>query len=203
MKFFLNKKGFTLIELLVVVAIIGLLSSVVLASLNSSRAKTRDAKRLSELRQIVNALELYAIDNGGIYPSTGNMNNVYIDLGCPQTITALPDLKTADWVPGLAPTYIPALPQDPKPISSGAGGGCYMYSSNGNKYLLSAYGTVEASSNGGKMDSNFGYRELSLMNAPSCYYSTSYPSIDNVKRKSFTYTNLTTNDFTICPKIGP
>jgi len=35
----MKKKGFTLIELLVVVAIISLLSSVVLASLSSARAK--------------------------------------------------------------------------------------------------------------------------------------------------------------------
>lgn len=52
-------KGFTLIELLVVIAIIGLLSSVVLASMNSARAKARDAVRISSLKTIQNALELY------------------------------------------------------------------------------------------------------------------------------------------------
>ncbi|MEK9161552.1 MAG: prepilin-type N-terminal cleavage/methylation domain-containing protein [Patescibacteria group bacterium] len=57
------KRGFTLIELLVVIAIIGILSSVVLASLNSARAKSRDAKRLSDIKSLQLALELYFDQN--------------------------------------------------------------------------------------------------------------------------------------------
>ncbi len=64
-----TQQGFTLIELLVVIAIIGLLASVVLLSLNSARAKSRDAKRMSDVRQIASALELYYNDNNS-YPTT-------------------------------------------------------------------------------------------------------------------------------------
>ena len=53
------KKGFTLIELLVVVAIIGLLASIVLVSVNSARAKARDVKRMSDLHNVQLALEMY------------------------------------------------------------------------------------------------------------------------------------------------
>lgn len=63
----LKQAGFTLIELLVVIAIIGILSAVVLVSLNSARQKSRDARRLSDVRQIMTALEIYYNDNGG-YP---------------------------------------------------------------------------------------------------------------------------------------
>lgn len=55
----LNSKGFTLIELMVVIAIIGVLSSVVLSSLNNAKVKARDTKRITEIKQMINALEIY------------------------------------------------------------------------------------------------------------------------------------------------
>ncbi len=64
-----SMRGFTLIELLVVIAIIGILSSVVLASLNDARQKSRDAKRIADIRQVQLALELY-FDSNGSYPPT-------------------------------------------------------------------------------------------------------------------------------------
>ena len=63
----MNKsKGFTLIELLVVIAIIGILSSVVLASLNSARTKSREAAAKSEISSMRAEAELY-FSNKGTY----------------------------------------------------------------------------------------------------------------------------------------
>lgn len=53
-----NKKGFTLIELLVVIAIIGILSAIVLASLNSARTKATDAKVQGQMASIRAAAEI-------------------------------------------------------------------------------------------------------------------------------------------------
>ena len=56
------KKGFTLIELLVVIAIIGLLSSLAVVNLNSARGKARDAKRISEIKQLSTILQIEATE---------------------------------------------------------------------------------------------------------------------------------------------
>ena len=61
------KKGFTLVELLVVIAIIGILSTLSVVSLNSARAKSRDARRLSDIKQIRTALDMY-YDSSSTYP---------------------------------------------------------------------------------------------------------------------------------------
>ena len=53
------RRGFTLIELLVVVAIIGVLSSLFVSNYMEIRKKSRDAKRMADLREIQKALELY------------------------------------------------------------------------------------------------------------------------------------------------
>lgn len=102
------RRGFTLIELLVVIAIIGILSSVVLASLNSARKKGRDARRIADVKQLQLALELY-YDTNSSYPST-------------TSIAAL-----------VTPGYIAAIPADPQtgdPYSYaglGSGATCTSY----------------------------------------------------------------------------
>ena len=65
-----RSRGFTLIELLVVIAIIGVLSAVVLASLNTARSKGNDAAIQSDLSTIQTQAEIYYGDNSNGYGST-------------------------------------------------------------------------------------------------------------------------------------
>jgi type II secretion system protein G len=105
-----QKQGFTLIELLVVVAIIGLLSSVVMASLNSARVKARDAKRKVELKQITNALELYYNDYGRYPPWRPSS-----DCGGNRIDFAVSTCTEKNWLstdPNFL-NYISTVPKDP------------------------------------------------------------------------------------------
>lgn len=61
------KKGFTLIELLVVISIIALLSTLGAVSLNSARQRSRDARRVADMKNLQTALELY-YDINNRYP---------------------------------------------------------------------------------------------------------------------------------------
>lgn len=54
-----SKKGFTLIEILIVMSIIGLLSSATLIGLGTFRGAGKDTRRIADLRQIQNGLELH------------------------------------------------------------------------------------------------------------------------------------------------
>lgn len=123
-KFGNSPAGFTLIELLVVIAIISLLSSVVLASLNSSRLKARTARSIEDLNQLRTALEFYYSDNGFYPPSSGGWGGLYTCWGTPSK----------DWIVGLAPKYIPSLPRSPNNSTNCADN--YIYASNGTDYKL-------------------------------------------------------------------
>lgn len=98
--------GFTLVELLVVISIISLLSSVVFASVNTARAKARDARRKADLRQLELAVQFYYDTNGTFPPSvtTGQDNTLSTKEGGINWPVAFRN--------ELAP-YLSALPLDP------------------------------------------------------------------------------------------
>lgn len=133
----LVKHGFTLIELLVVIVIIGVLATLATVAVSSARTKARDARRVSDIKQIQTALELYMADYSEYPPATS------VTAGLPLTS------------PDGSKTYMAKLPADPsasqsykyllpssnkyeliytleKALSSSAPAGAYIASNQGN-----------------------------------------------------------------------
>lgn len=129
----MNKKGFTLIELLVVIAIIGLLSTLAVVALGSARQKANDSKRLSDVKQVQTALELYYTDNNA-YPAGSGISLGDTNYAC---LNASGFAAT-----GCATPYMGLVPKGPK------SGEFYTYTlatSTGN-YTISA--TLETGAGG-------------------------------------------------------
>lgn len=114
-----KKIGFTLVELLVVISVIGLLASVILISLNSARAKARDARRIADLRQAASALELY-FDTNSQYPP----DVVACDTSRGGSVDCTPGTSgvPGEWVAGgfasVSPAFMSSLPKDPENLNN-------------------------------------------------------------------------------------
>ena len=187
--------GFTLVELLTVVLIIIILSATAIFFTNRARLRARDAQRATDILNMAALVENYKIATGS-YPSTGSIHTVYMDPGCTITPTA-PDTITAQWIPGVVPTYIGSLPRDPKPADQARdrypAAACYMYASDGEYYIISAWATAETGPfTTGQLYSRAGYREANQVDQR---YNCDHPNIGDAAsgdyyQYSYTITNL-------------
>lgn len=121
------KKGFTLIELLVVITIIAILASLAVPTFGRIQERGNITKGISNARQVITALRIYAADNNGNYPDNNlsggggvsSSNDAFRELfkeqildaeqvfGCPVSSMGNPDGNT-----GSAPEYTQALEQN-------------------------------------------------------------------------------------------
>jgi len=122
-----TQSGFTLIELLVVISIIGILSTIVMISLNGARAKARDAVRMQDIHEINNAIQLYISDHGHspwiVDEATCDSADNYLPCDASDYVgncggTQIRDVQYCpswDALASLLHPYISTLPRDPMP----------------------------------------------------------------------------------------
>jgi prepilin-type N-terminal cleavage/methylation domain-containing protein len=113
------ESAFTLIELLVVIAIIGILSGLIVISMNGSINSANDAKRKANIDAIRKALVIYGALNGNVYP---------VEPGCTIGGGTTPCNNLGSKLLEL----LPNLPRDP------VSGDYYTYASDGASYTIYA-----------------------------------------------------------------
>ena len=134
-----SQSGFTLVELLVVLAIIGVLAAIVTINFDQARKSARDKARKSDLQSLQLAVELYKSQNGR-YPdrcpdATGSNWSGPGDWDLSGFITC------ENYISGLTPDYIPALPTSPKNEYETNRG--FMYKTDGKSYKIVVVNAVE------------------------------------------------------------
>ena len=125
----LNSQGFTLLEILVVIGIIGILSAVVMVSLGRSKANARDVKRVADVREILNATQIYFNSVEDYPPDCAEIGYaggcdiadfMGLGFGADSSIDS-------QFMGFLAPDYMPLPPSDPL---VGSTEHYYMYATN-------------------------------------------------------------------------
>ena len=116
-----NKKNFSTFEIFIVLAVIGLLMAVSLIILSEFQSRARDAQRLSGLKEIQKAVEMYRLDNGE-YPGGGKWGGLYYEANSPSWISFM----------SLLSGYLADPISDPLPGSDHQ----YYFYSNGVDYKI-------------------------------------------------------------------
>lgn len=118
-------RGFTLMELLIVIAIIGILVSIATASYTTAQKKTRDSRRVSDMKSVQNAWEQYFAANSASYPVPCTVSATYLPGGFPvdpKSGVAYPTMYSG-WSQCAATSYCFCAGLETT-TSSNASGGC-------------------------------------------------------------------------------
>lgn len=118
-----KKRGFSLFELLIVISIIGILTAIVSAAYSGAQKKTRDTRRVEDMKLVQTAAEQYYSQTSYVYPTSA----------------------TGPWVSGTGDTVLVITPSDPK-----SGGTLYHYTLAATDYCVCA--AVENAGNGNSSD---------------------------------------------------
>lgn len=191
-------RGFTIVELLIVVVIIAILASITMVAYNGITKRANDAKRQADISNARKLVEAYYALNGS-YPVTtatiSSPGSVRTDENCTF------GTKTSDWIPGITER----LPQSVKNtglVNSQAKPGCYTYASDGQQYIISAWGNIDSGPQKTTMYRRLGFREIAGTNmdtATAMYYcnhvaiggGSSYKAKSDYYKYSYTVSNIT------------
>jgi len=192
MKWAKQTNGFTIVELLIVIVVIGILAAITIVAFNGVQNKAFNARVQSDIKNVQKIVESYAAINGA-YPSTGSLSTSRSDSNC------VGGTKQAAWVPNVTEK----LPQSQPNSGINGGSGCYVYSSDGQNYIITAWNAINGGPQNTTMYRRLGFREMYNVNAFSYYCNhtnigggASYNAGADYYKHSYTISSITGCDET-------
>jgi len=131
--------GFTIVELLIVIVVIAILAAIVVVAYNGIQERARNSARISDVTTAKRLVEAYNAENGQYPQTTTNPKSNWRAADVRTDNNCTNGSSQPDWIPGIA-----NLPQSNQQNAGGVDGiaGCYLYVSNGQEYVISAWNMV-------------------------------------------------------------
>ncbi|MFZ3009509.1 MAG: prepilin-type N-terminal cleavage/methylation domain-containing protein [Candidatus Microsaccharimonas sp.] len=202
------QRGFTIVELLIVLVVLGILFTITVVSYGSINNRADTIRIKNDLENVEARLAQYATHNNGQYPATtSNTSANWKSVDVETDMNCFNGSALEQWVPTLE-----GLPQSISSTGAQSGvdgsGGCYLYASNGEEYVLSAWNILSEPSDTTKYYRRLGFR--TFQTATSAQFFTcnenvtggmngGYDVNNDYYKHSFTISNITDCDETPPP----
>jgi prepilin-type N-terminal cleavage/methylation domain-containing protein len=210
----IKQTGFTIVELLVVIVVIAILATISTVAYRGTQTRAKNAALEANIKSVQEAIEVYYVKTGS-YPATqavpitsgswGSGRMTYADANCPYNFVpyngVLLTTKTANWVPDIDMD----LPQS-SGQKRGTTWGCFLYQSDGSKYVLSAWNMVADGPQTDTLYRRVGFREMGQMfQVYYCNYSSIGGNIGGVydANRDFYKYSYTASSITNCNETPP
>ncbi|MNR00329.1 Type II secretion system protein G precursor [compost metagenome] len=146
----MHQQGFTIVELLIVIVIIGILAAITIVAFNGTQARARDSARISKIKSISKAIDLYFVDNGRYPP-------ILDGLGRESTCGSQTDnWGHCDRNKTLADMLAPYLAIDPTSLSDATQGNYWYWYTSQDSDNYQTYGMmVYLEGSGGQNDGGY------------------------------------------------
>ncbi len=162
-------KGFTIVELLIMIAVLITIFGIVYVSYSGVGQRASYIKIQSDLKNVEDSIEYYASKHDGVYPiTTANLKSNWKSIDVLTDDNCTNGTSQYNWVPG-----IENLPQSKQNTGSNAGvdgyPGCYLYASNGQEYVLSAWNMLSTPNTSTNMYKRLGFRPFQTSTSTQFY----------------------------------
>jgi prepilin-type N-terminal cleavage/methylation domain-containing protein len=189
-------QGFTIVELLIVIVVIAILAAMVIVAYNGIQERARNTIRINDMKSVQRLIEAYNVEKGEYPKTTNNPKSNWRAADVRTDDNCYNGSSTAEWIPNITSTLPQSNPEGGKGVDGVTG--CYLYVSNGQEYVISAWNMVSTPQTS-TLYRRLGFREFQTASSTQFYTCNSntvggasggYDITEDYYKHSFTVSNI-------------